>query len=237
MTSLLARSLVVGTGVAAAGVLLATSALAHGAPYTVKAGSAASGTTVAVTGTSGTINFKDTTTGVTLTCTSSTLTGSIKVGKPTTGSKIATISGSGAKFNGCTGPAGLKFAVTGVGTWYINISDSTSGVNKGTVSNIVANVKSTAGPTCSFSVGSTSGSSGTVVGGSVAGTFTNSTQKLVVPATTTGSLGLWNVKGGTTGTNTYCVSPSIIKKGDKASFSATYTLKASTAAYNPISIT
>lgn len=236
MKSLLVRSLVAGTGIAAAGVLVATSALAHAAPFTVKAGTAAAGTTVAVTGTSGTIAFKDTTTNQNLSCTSATLKGSIKTGTASTGTKIATINGAGAVFNNCTGPAGLKFAVTGAGTWYINITDSTNGVNKGTVSNIVANVKSTAGPTCSFTVGSNSGAfSGTVAPGTVAGTYTNSSKALAVPATNPGSLALWNLKG--SGTNTYCVSPSILKQGDKASFSATFTLKADVAANNPISIT
>lgn len=236
MKKLLTRSLVVGTGIAAAGVVVATSAFAHAAPFTVKAGTAAAGTTVSVTGTSGTIAFKDTTSNQNLTCTSAVLTGSIKTGTATTGTKIATINGAGAKFNGCTGPAGLKFAVTGVGTWYINITDSTNGVNKGTISNIQATVKSTSGPACSFQVGSNTGAfSGTVAPGTVAGTYTNSTQNLAVAATNPGSLGLWNVKG--TGTNTYCVAPSILKQGDKASFSATFNLKASVAAQNPVSIT
>lgn len=235
MKTLLTRALVLGGGLAAAGVLTATAAFAHGAPFTVTAGSAPAGTTVAVTATSGTVTFKDTTTNQTLSCTGSTLKGTIVAGTATSGTQIATINGAGAVFTNCTGPAGLKFTVTGSGTWYLNVSDSTSGVNTGTVSNIQAHVVSNAGPTCSFDVGSNTGSfSGTVAPGTIAGSYTNSTKALAAPATNPGSLGLWNLTG--SGTNQYCVSPSILKRGDKASFSTTYTLTADNSAYNPVAV-
>ena len=244
MTSLLTRAVVAGGGLVAAGLLTATAAFAHGAPFTVTAGSAAAGTSVAVTGTSvgssPQVVFKDTTTGVNLQCASAKLTGAITVGS-SNGTPIATVDGSSAVFTNCTGPAGRVFKVTGYGTWNINISDSTSGVNTGTVTNILAHVQSIAGPNCGFDVGANSGtftSSGTstVTPGSVAGTYTNSTQNLAVPGTAPGSLGLWNVKGGTSGTLTYCVSPSVIKQGDLASFSATFNLAADVAANNPIAV-
>lgn len=242
MKSITTRALALTGGIAAAGLLTATAAFAHGAPFTVTAGSAAAGTSVAVTGTStGTapqIQFKDITTGVNLTCASAVLKGAVTVGS-SSGTPLATVDGSTAVFNGCVGPAGLQFAVTGFGTWNINISDSTSGVSTGTISNIRAHVVATAGPTCAFDVGANAGtftSSGTatVDPGTVAGTYTNSSQALAIPATTTGSLGLWNVKG--SGTNTYCVSPSIIKQTDKTSFSGTFTLAADVAANNPVAV-
>ncbi|SHF82079.1 hypothetical protein SAMN05443575_0985 [Jatrophihabitans endophyticus] len=238
MRSLLTRTLLLGGTVAAAGLLTATTALAHPAPFTVTAGSAGSGTAVAVTGTSGAVAFKDTKTGVTLNCTASSLKGSITTGS-SNGTPVATVNGTGASFSNCTGPAGLKFAVTGYGTWNINITDSTSGVSTGTVTNIRAHVVSTAGPTCAFDVGSNTGSfvssgTSTVNPGTVAGNYTNSSQNLAVPAVTAGSLGLWNVHG--SGTTTYCVAASVLAQGDPASFSATYKIVADVAANNPVAI-
>lgn len=232
---LLSRSLSVGAGVAAVGVLLATSASAHGAPFTIKAGSAAAGASIAVTGTAGTIVFKDVNTNQSVTCSSAVLKGTAKVGTFTSGAKIAAVNAVTGKINNCVGPARLKFAATGIGTWYVNVTDTANGVSKGTISNIGANVKSIAGPACAFQVGSNTGAfSGTLAPGTVSGTYTNSTQKLVGTATTPAPLGLWNVKG--SGSNTYCVSPSIMKQGDKVSFTGSITLKADVAANNPITV-
>jgi hypothetical protein len=239
---ILSRALVAGSGIAAVGMLAATTALAHPGPFTVTAGSAPANTAVAVTGTSSgatpQITFRDTTTGINLVCASAVLKGSVTTGS-STGVPLATVNGSTAVFNSCTGPAGLQFAVTGFGTWNINVSDSTSGVSTGTVSNIRAHVVATAGPTCSFDVGANSGtftSSGTstISPGTVAASYTNSTRALAVPVSNPGSLGLWNVKG--SGTNTYCISPSIIKQTDKASFSGTFILNADVAANNPVAV-
>jgi hypothetical protein len=239
MKSRLSRALIVGSGIAAVAVVTAASALAHGKPFTVTAGSAPNLTKVAITATSGTVAFTDTTSGVPLSCTKSVLKGTLKTTTAAKGPKIVTVSGKTAKFSGCTGPAGLQFAVTGFGTWSVNVTDSTSGVSTGTITAIRAHVASTSGPTCAFDVGSNTGSftssgTSTVSPGTVAGSYTNSTHALDVPASNPGSLGLWNVLG--SGGNTYCVAPSVLAQGNSASFSATYSIVANVAADNPVAI-
>jgi hypothetical protein len=254
MKSRLVRGLALVGGIAAAGALTAASAFAHPAPFTLSAGSASSGTVVAVTGTSGIITFRDTTTGINLSCTSVVAHGTGTVTSTSSGVAMAQINGSTAVFNGCTGPAGLKFAVTGNGTWDVNITDSTAGVSTGTISNIRAHVVSTAGPTCAFDVGSststghtppfTSSGTATVDPGTVAGTYTNSTSVLAVippwgtgtppPPPAAGPLGLWNVHG--SGTNTFCVTAAILAQGNSAAFQGNFALSADVAANNPLAI-
>lgn len=231
---------VLGSAAAAASLFcLATPAGAHGAPFTVTAGSAPSGSTIAVTkATLGTITFRDVTTGVSLTCTSARTRGQLTVGQ-SSGDPLVTFDGASVVVSGCTGPAGLVFAVTGSGTWGVNVTDATGGVAAGALTNFRVHVRSTAGPACSFDIGRFSGSyassaTSTVPGGTLPGTYANSTQNLQLPASSGGSVALWNVKG--SGTNTYCVSPSVVKQGDKASLSMTLKVTADNASYNPIAI-
>jgi hypothetical protein len=203
-------------GLAAVAFLCASQASAT-TTWTVKAGSASAGTIVAITGTTvGTspqIHFKDVTSGQTLTCASGSAPGTTKVGKGLSGTGIGHINGPQTKWNTCTGPAGLKFVVTGINTWNLNAASYTAPVTKGTITNIKATVVDSG--VCSFTVT-----------GKVAVSYSNSTHKLTVPGTTA-SLSISNVSG--------CLG--IINSGDHAWFKGTYALKANNSAFNPITIT
>lgn len=211
----LLRTAAVVTGAAAALALGASSASAA-TTFTVKAGSAPSGTTVAVkgvtTGSSPQVTFVDTTSGTTLNCTSSSATGSVKTGTGLSGTGIATINGAGIVFSSCTGPLGLNLTVKGAGTWKLNATSGSTTAVKGTLTGVSATVS---GSGCSFSVA-----------GSVAGSYTNSTQALAFPGTTSG-LKISNVNG--------CFG--LVNSGDVASYKASYKLTATTAAYNPVKVT
>lgn len=215
MSSRIGRGLAVAAGLAAVGGLCAAQAQAA-STYSVSAGSAKAGTTVAITGkTTGAspqIHFSDVTTGQSLTCTSGTAPGTTKVGKGLGGSGIGHITGPKTTWNGCTGPAGLKFTVTGAKTWNINATSYSGGVSKGTISAVSATVNDPG--VCKFTVT-----------GSVPITYTNSSTTLAV--TGGSSLKISAVTG--------CLG--IINGGDKASFKGSYKLTASVKADNPVHIT
>jgi len=230
---------------AAALALTAAPALAHPAPFTVSAGTATGGTTIPFHGVAASISFKDTTTGVTLTCKqvsvpSDNSAGATKLTVGSTGGNpITDLDAAGSTWSNCTGPAGLAFTVTGVGTWKLHVTDVTSGVATGYIDNIRAHVVSTS-PVCAFDAGSNTSTSGFLSSGTstidpatVNGTYTNSSQQLNVPGATS-ELGLWNVVG--SGGASYCISPAILNLGDQASFTGTFAVSADTAAYNPIAI-
>lgn len=225
-------------GLASTAVPVAAPAAAHGAPYTVTAGNAAAGAGVPVTLTSGTFVFRDTTTNQVVSCTSVTLRGTVVVGS--NAGRIGTVDAPRSAFTNCTGPAGLKFTITGFGVWFIDVTDSTSGVSSFTIGNVRAHLMTNAGPTCAWDFAAPSGSftssgTATTAPGALQGAYTNSSKQLAVPASNPGSLGLWNVHG--SGTTTYCISPSVWKQGDRMSWSATWTLAADVAADNPVAIT
>jgi hypothetical protein len=245
-TRMRARAALVGAGVLVATALAVqpTAVGAVGSTVTVTAGSAPAGTLVPVTltstGTTPQFSYKDTTTGVSLTCDSVTLRGSVHVGAGQLGAGIGTIAGGSAQFTDCLAFAGLHFSWTGYGTWSLDASASSSGDIAVAISNVRIHHVSTAGPTCSWDFGSNTGtfvSSGTptVSPGTIAGSYSNSTHQLVLPPSSPGSMGLWNVHG--SGTATYCVSPSLWKQGDRMALSGSFALTADTPAYNPISIT
>lgn len=211
------KTLVVAGAAAAAmgiGIMPANAA----ATWTVTAGSAASGTTVAVKGTTKgakpQIHFTDTTTGTALSCTSGTAPGTVVTGSGQAGNGIGHINGPGTTWTGCTGPLGISLTPTGVGTWNINAKhyNATSGLTNGTITNVTANV---AGTGCSFTVT-----------GSVPVSYKNSTTTLSVKDTQS-NLVVSNVSG--------CFSQ--VNNGDHASFKGAYLLKATTTADNPIHIT
>jgi hypothetical protein len=216
MTSHIKRLLALVTGLVAVTLVLASQATATGT-WTVKAGSAGAGKTIALTGrTTGTspqIHFTDATSGQALTCASGTAPGTTKTGKGLSGTGIGHVTGPKTTWKTCTGPFGLKFTVTGIGTWNINAASYSSGVTTGKISNIKAKV--TDPGTCTFTAT-----------GSVAVKYTNKTHVLSVPGKTAG-LKVSGVSG--------CLG--IINNGDKAKFRANYALKANTAANNPITIT
>jgi len=235
----LARAALAPAAAVAALAIGTGTAFAHPAPFDVSAGSASSGEEVHVSGVSGTVTFKDTTTNVTLTCDTATVPADVTVGNGQSGTHLVPLDGTNSKWTDCTGPAGLKFDVAGYGTWYLNVDDVTSGVATGTVTNIRAHVQSTQGPTCGFDVGDNAGSftssgTSTVDPGTVDATYTNSSQALDVPASNPGSLGLWNVDDGLG--HPYCITAAILGQGDAASFSATFTVNADDPANDPVAI-
>ncbi|MEO5878316.1 MAG: hypothetical protein ABIS86_17790, partial [Streptosporangiaceae bacterium] len=156
-----------------------------------------------VTGTAGTTTLKDTKTGATLTCASSTTNATVRGGTGLSGTAIATV--TSASFNTCKGPLGINFNVTTANVAYqLNAVSYAGGVTSGTLDNITATLS---GPLCSASVGGATASSA----GSVTGTYSNSTHKLAVSG---GNLHVWNVSG--------CFG--LLKTGDPVSYIASYTL-------------
>jgi hypothetical protein len=224
------RRIAIGTVAAAAvasAVLGTTAATAAPAALTanITAGTAASGTaiTLAAATTSTGVTFKDLRSGASLKCTSATATATAKTGKGQALAGIAKITKS--TWTTCTGPLGLKFTVTQVGTWVLNATGATvSNKTPGTITTVSAKVSG--GPTCTFPVT-----------GSVAGSFTNTTTTAasvlaVASSSTTPTLTIGTVTGGCAG--------GIIKTGDKAQFTASYNVTgkvtSSGAAANPVKV-
>ena len=213
------------------GVLSAAALVVFGAPaafaassYNVTAGSAPAGTvvgyTATTTGASPQVTFTDTTAGVVLNCASASATGTVTAGTNLSGTGIGTVDGPRWALTTCTGPFGLTFTHTGVGSWGLDATgDTVGGVTPVSISGV--NVHFASGG-CDFDYT-----------GSIDGTYTNgpSTGTLDLPGTTS-TLTISNVSG----SGFLCVFAGI-KNGDRASFEATYQVAADTGAYNPIQIT
>lgn len=190
--TLMAAALTVG--------LSATSSLATTATWTVRPGGA-------VTGSAGTTTLKDTTAGITVTCTSASATGKLKSGTGLSGAGIGTI--TSMTFNNCTAEGQTLTISTGTVAYKLNALTytATSGVTHGSISKIHFSVSSSL---CSFTV---DGTGATLNNGKIKTTYTNSTHKLkVLP--TGGNLHVYNVSG--------CFS--LINSGDAATISTTYTV-------------
>lgn len=206
---------------ATAGLACAVPAAFAAGTFTVTAGSAPAGTTVAITGvTSGTtpqIHFTDITSNVSFTCDSGTAPGSTKTGTGLSGAGIASINGPTTTWTNCQG-AGFNFQVAGVGTWSLNATSGSSAGVSGNVSAVNANVTGTGsfGSTCNFNVT-----------GTVPGSYDNASTTLTVNG---GGLTINNPTG-------TCASLNVIKNGDAATFQANYVTTANTSAYNPVHIT
>lgn len=181
----LVRVGVTATAIAAAGVLLAPSAMAALPHYKIHAGAHASGTanyTAKTVGTPG-ITFKDGT--LTMTCGSGTAGGVIKLGNNVPGAKLATIAKS--TWKNCKGPGGLALVVVQKQTWYLNGSGKTSstGVTPGFINAVKAYVHTPTASQCNF-----------LVTGAVNGNYANSTHHLnVKSAGTAHRLTITNVHG------------------------------------------
>ncbi|HVV24948.1 MAG TPA: hypothetical protein VHF06_36290 [Pseudonocardiaceae bacterium] len=218
----LARVVLVAGGVATAAVLGVSQASAADFTYTVAAGSAASGSTVAITGTaSGTasapaITFTDTTTNQVLNCVSATAPATTTVGTDLPGADLATIDGASTTWTNCTGPLGLGFTVTGAGNWDVNgTGETTGGVTPGSITGASASVDDPG--VCSFDVN-----------GDVQGDYTNGTSTSTLSVVADGStLTISNVSG--------CFG--IINDGDSATFEGTYQIAANDSGDNPVTIT
>ncbi|GAB2825705.1 hypothetical protein GCM10022221_24750 [Actinocorallia aurea] len=190
------KSSAAGLAAVAAASVVCTASPAFAATWTVSPGGA-------VTGTAGTTTLKDTTSGATLTCSSSTTNATVQGGTGLSGTGIATVTNVG--FGNCKGPLGISFNVTNNGVSYqLNAASYAGGVTTGTLDNVSATMS---GLLCSATVSGTSASTP----GSVTGTYTNSTAKLAVSG---GNLHLWNVSG--------CFG--LLHNGDAVSYTATYTI-------------
>lgn len=195
--------------------LLATAAAA--AMVSLSAGPAFAGPGVAaatwtvspggsVSGTAGTTTLQDSTTGITLTCTSSQANGSLK-----SGSGLANPLGkiTSLTFNTCTGPLGISFSASVTGPF--PLKGTAYSASTGTATGKIAKIHGAiSGPLCSAVV---DGTSATANNGAVKFHYTNSTGALQV-LTTGGNLHIYNVNG--------CFG--LINSGDTATFGGTYAI-------------
>jgi hypothetical protein len=158
-------------GLAAAPALAATT-------WTVKPGGA-------VTGTAGTTTVNDVTAGLTVTCTSSALKGTLKHGSGLAGKAIGTF--SSLAFNSCTAD-GVTLSVTITATMPLNAIkyNATKKVANMTITGIHGTLSVTG--VCSADI---NGTSDTANNGTVHAKFNNKTDKLTV-LTTGSNLHLYN---------------------------------------------
>lgn len=158
-----------------------------------------------ISGSAGTTKVTDTTSGLTVTCTSSTLAGSLKSGSGLAGKGLGTV--TSLNFNNCT-VDGLTLSLSsGTVAWKLNAASYSSGVTHGTISGIHFVISSSA---CSAVIDGTGGSAHN---GKVKITYTNSTGKLKVLAKGD-NLHVYNVNG--------CLGA--ISNGDAGTITSTYTV-------------
>jgi hypothetical protein len=147
------RALLAATAAGAAVMLAATAALAATLTVTVTRANSDG----AISASSGTVTFKDTRNGLTFTCTSSTMSGTVK-NQTTTGTPPVKIGTTGSTFKSCTGPAGWMWTVTMSGAPAMTQATS-GGVTAGGLTSVTMTLSGTA---CMFTAT-----------GSLPGTFTN----------------------------------------------------------------
>lgn len=161
--------------------LSATSALAATATtWTVSPGGA-------ITGKAGTTKLTDTTSKISLSCTSSKLAGSLKSGKGLAGKGLGTV--TSVTFNNCTVLSATISLSSGKVAWKLNASsyNSGTGVTSGTITGIHLAVKSSV---CSAVVDGTGASAHN---GKVKVSYSNKTHVLkILPQ---GNLHVYNVSG------------------------------------------
>jgi len=192
---------VTATAIAAAGVLIAPSAVAAAPHYRIHAGSHASGT-ANYTGKTSHVSFVNN--GVHLDCTGGTASGVQKLGNNVAAAKFGSITKS--TWKGCHGPGGLKLFVVQKQTWFLNGSGKTSatGVTPGFINTVKAFVHSKPASNCNF-----------IVTGAVNDNYANKTHHLNVrSAGKAHRLTLSKVHG--------CFS--LLHNGDHPRFTATYTI-------------
>jgi hypothetical protein len=188
---------------------LASAALAIGLSTTSSLAATAATWTVSpggsITGSAKTSTVTDKTSGLTVTCTSSTLTGSLKSGSKLSGMGIGTV--TALDFKNCTVDGITLSLASGPVTYSINFTkySSKTGVSTGTITKIHFAVSSTE---CDAVI---DGTSGTAHNGKVAVTYTNKTATLKI-LTTGSTLHVWDVKG--------CAGA--ISDGDSGYISASY---------------
>jgi hypothetical protein len=158
-----------------------------------------------ISGSAGTTTVKDTTSGLTVTCTSSTLAGSLKSGSGLAGKGLGTV--TSLDFNNCS-VDGLTLSLSsGTVAWKLNAASYKSGVTHGSISGIHFAISSSE---CSAVI---DGTGATKHNGMVKITYTNSTGKLKV-LTAGDNLHVYKVQG--------CLGA--ISNGDRGTISSTYTI-------------
>lgn len=175
---------------------------------------------------SGKLAVADTATGSTITCLSSTASGTFRSGSGLPGADAGSL--SAVSFTTCAYPVSntllvIFFLHPGGLPWQVNLSsyNAAKGVVSGTVSHVAVPLSDSASSGgCHAKVGGTSASAGD---GQVAFRYTNSTGKLSV-LTTGGNLHLYGVSRGCLG---------IFHDGDPVTISATYTLSPKQAITSP----
>jgi hypothetical protein len=170
-----------------------------------------------ISGTAGTTTITDTTSGLSIGCTSSDLTGSLKSGTGLKGASLGTV--TNVAFNDCSVDGFTLSISSGAVKWPLNAVsyNSTKGVTSGTITKIHISISSSE---CSLVI---DGSSGTADNGKVKITYTNKTHKLAILPTgsdlhaydVSGCLGA--VSDGDSGTikTSYAVSPAQTITGTK----------------------
>lgn len=199
MTKRFARILLAAPAAVLAATLGGTTALAATTTWTVKPGGP-------FTGKSGTFKLKDTRTGSTVTCASSSLSGTLKSGSGLSGTGLGSITAVG--FTNCGGPLGFTFGLrAGDLPWQLNAAsyNAATGVVTGSISHIHISLS---GPSCSAVVDGTSGSASN---GRVRFSYANGTGGLT---TTGGNLHFYDVQG--------CAG--LFNNGDPAKMTAHYTI-------------
>jgi hypothetical protein len=193
----------------AAGVALAlsaTSANAATGTWSVSPGGA-------ISGAAGTTTLTDTTSGLAISCKTSTLTGTLKSGTGLAGASIGTV--TNVAFNNCS-VDGLTLSISsGAVKWPLNAVSYKSPTTTGTITKIHVSISSSE---CSAVIDGTSGSANN---GKVKITYNNTTHKLAI-LPKGGNLHVWDVNGclgavsnGDAGTikSSYAVTPAqTIKK-------------------------
>ena len=191
-----------GAAVLALGLSATSSFAATAATWTVSPGGA-------ITGKAGTTTLTDTTSGITLSCMSSNLTGSLKSGKGLPGKGLGTITST--SFNKCTVLSITISLTSGKVAWKLNASsyNKTTGVTSGTITGIHVAIKN------SLCTAVIDGTSATAHNGMVNVTYSNKTHVLkILPKGS--NLHVWGVpKGGCDGA---------IKNKDTGTISGSYTL-------------
>ncbi|MGH3159714.1 MAG: hypothetical protein ACRDNF_24510 [Streptosporangiaceae bacterium] len=140
----------------------------------------------AISGAAGTTTLTDTTSGLAISCKTSTLTGKLKKGTGLKGDSLGTI--TNVAFNNCS-VDGLTLSISsGAVKWPLNALTYKSPTTTGTITKIHVTVSSSE---CSLVI---DGTSGTADNGKVKITYSNKTHKLsILP--TGGNLHVWDVSG------------------------------------------
>ncbi|RFU43219.1 hypothetical protein DZF91_02330 [Actinomadura logoneensis] len=218
----LTRNTIIGGSVAVAALGL-TALPAAAAPTSVTITAAgSSGSSVAISGiNSGNVTAKDTSTGAAITCTKGTASGTSKLGTGLPLTAVASVTSvslsSPANAGGwCSGPAGLTIQVTANTStpWTLDVTGVTSGgVTAGKLNGVKASIVGS--DNCHATVTANGVVNGP--GGSVTGSYNNSTHALTTGGTGTTS----NLKVATVDAN---CDPTLINAGDSVSLNGTFVI-------------